>query len=33
MNVGVWQILPVDLVEEAEGKGLDWFDTQLGDGR
>ena len=33
VSVGVWQILPASLVEESEGKGLDWWDTRLGDGR
>ena len=33
VKVGVWQILPVSQVEEAEGKELDWWDNQLSDGR
>jgi len=33
VSVGVWQILPVSLVEESEGKELGWWDNQLSDGR
>ena len=33
VQVGVWQILPLTLVEDSEGKELDWWDTQLSDGR
>ena len=33
VSVGVWQILPLSLVGVAEGKGFDWWDTRLGDGR
>ena len=33
VQVGVWQILPLTLVEDSEGKELDWWDTQLNDGR
>ena len=33
VSVGVWHILPLSLVGESEGKGLDWWDTRLGDGR
>jgi len=33
VSVGVWQILPGSLVEESEGKELDWWDNQLSDGR
>ena len=33
VSVGVWQILPASLVEESDGKGLDWWDKRLSDGK